>query len=142
MLDDAPGVCRRPDQTRAVPGRDRGGCSSGDEVADLGCGSGVLSLLCLHAGAGQVFGINSTAMPEVARETFALAGLPERSRFIRDHSLRVELPEQVDLVIRDGVGYFGFDYGIVSTLQEARLVFSSPPALFGRLHACAGLAQN
>ena len=39
----------------------------GDRVADLGCGSGVLGLLCLQAGAGRVIGIDSTAMLEVAR---------------------------------------------------------------------------
>ncbi len=95
-------------------------------VADLGCGSGVLGLLCLHAGAGRVFGIDSTAMLEVARETFDRAGLSDRSRFIRGHSLRVELPERVDLVICDHVGYFGFDYGIVNTLQDARRRFLKP----------------
>ena len=72
---------------------------------------------------GHVFGIDATAMLEVARETFARAGLAERSRFIRGRSLRVELPEEVDLVICDHVGYFGFDYGIVETLQDARRRF-------------------
>ena len=86
----------------------------GDRVADLGCGSGILGLLCLRAGAGQVFGIDSTAMIEVARETFLRAGLAGRGDFIHGHSHRVELREPVDLVICDHVGYFGFDYGIVA----------------------------
>jgi protein arginine N-methyltransferase 1 len=95
-------------------------------VADLGCGSGVLGLVCLKGGAGRVFGIDSTAMLEVARETFARAGLGERGRFIQGHSLRVELPERVDLVVCDHVGFFGFDYGIVNTLQDARRRFLKP----------------
>ena len=92
----------------------------GDRVADLGCGSGVLGLLCLRAGAGRVYGIDSTTMIEVARETFSRAGWAERATFIRGHSHRVQLPEPVDVVICDHVGYFGFDYDIVHTLQDAR----------------------
>lgn len=95
----------------------------GDRVADLGCGSGILGLLCLQAGADQVYAIDSTAMLEVARETFSRAGWAERATFIRGHSQRVELPEPVDLVICDHVGYFGFDYNIVPTLQDARRRF-------------------
>ncbi|QQS54714.1 MAG: methyltransferase domain-containing protein [Candidatus Competibacteraceae bacterium] len=98
----------------------------GDCVADLGCGSGILGLLCLQVGAGRVFGIDSTAMLEVARETFSRAGWAEHTTFIQGHSHRVELPEPVDLVICDHVGYFGFDYGIVHTLQDARRRFLKP----------------
>ncbi len=98
----------------------------GDRVADLGCGSGILGLLCLRAGARRVFGIDSTGMIRVAQETFELAGSAERSVFINGHSHRVELPESVDLVICDHVGYFGFDYGIVHTLQDARRRFLKP----------------
>ncbi len=93
---------------------------SGDEVVDLGCGSGILGLLCLQAGAGHVFGIDATAMIEVARETFSRAGLGEQADFLRGHSQRVGLPSPGDLAICDHVGYFGFDYGIVHTLQDAR----------------------
>lgn len=99
---------------------------AGDQVADLGCGSGILGLLCLQAGAGRVFGIDSTAMLEVARESFTRAGLIEQGVFIRGHSHRVGLPSPVDLAVCDHVGYFGFDYGIVHTLQDARRRFLKP----------------
>jgi len=98
----------------------------GDRVADLGCGSGVLGLLCLQAGAGCVYEIESTAMLDVARETFSRANLAEQARFIRGHSHRVELPGPVHLVICDHVGYFGFDYGIIHTLADARRRFLKP----------------
>jgi SAM-dependent methyltransferase len=100
--------------------------NAGDRVADLGCGSGILGLLCLRAGAGRVYGIDSTAMLGVARETVSRAGWAERATFIQGHSHRVELPELVDLVICDHVGYFGFDYDIVHTLQDARRRFLKP----------------
>jgi protein arginine N-methyltransferase 1 len=98
----------------------------GDRVVDLGCGTGVLGLKCLQAGASRVVAIDSTAMLEVARETFARAGMTDRVDFIRGDSLRVELPDRADLVICDQVGYFGFDYGIVHTLADARRRFLGP----------------
>ena len=45
----------------------------GDCVADIGCGSGVLGLMCLQAGAAQVCAIESTAMIEVARVSISRA---------------------------------------------------------------------
>jgi len=97
-----------------------------DIVVDLGCGTGILGLLCLQAGAAEVVAIDSTAMVEVARETFARAGLDDQCVFICDHSHRVELAKTVDVVICDNVGYFGFDYGIVNTLADARRRFLEP----------------
>ena len=98
----------------------------GWSIADLGCGTGILGLLCLQAGAGRVFAIDSTAMINVARQTLTRAGHGNRCVFIHGHSRRVELPEPVDLVICDHVGSFGFDYGIVRTLQDARRRFLKP----------------
>lgn len=96
---------------------------SGDTVVDLGCGSGILGLLCCEAGASHVFAIDATDMIEIARETFQRAGLDGKGTFIRSPSQRVELPQPADLVICDHVGYFGFDYGIIHTLQDARTRF-------------------
>ena len=98
----------------------------GDRVADLGCGSGVLGLLCLQAGASHVVAIDSTAMIEVARETMTRAGLADRCTFIHARSHRATIAEPVDVVICDHVGYFGFDYGVVHTMQDARARFLAP----------------
>lgn len=98
----------------------------GDRVADLGCGTGILGLLCLQAGAARIFAIDSTPMIEVARQTMARAGLANRCTFIHAQSQRATLPEPVDVVICDHVGYFGFDYGIVDTMQDARRRFLAP----------------
>jgi len=98
----------------------------GDVVADVGCGTGILGLLCLQAGAAKVWGIESTAMTEVAREAMARAGLGDRYACIRGHSLQVELPQPVDIAICDHVGFFGFDYDIIATLGDARRRFLKP----------------
>lgn len=104
----------------------RGAVRDGFVVADLGCGTGVLGLMCLQAGAARVYGIDSSPVINVARASFSRAGLLEKAVFIRSHSARTDLPERVDLVICDQAGYFGFDAGIVQYFVDARRRFLKP----------------
>lgn len=99
---------------------------SNTTVADLGCGSGVLGLLSLRAGAGHVYAVDDSAMLDIARETLKRAGYGERCTFIHGRSGQVELPEKVDVAICDHVGYFGFDYGVTELLGDARRRFLKP----------------
>ena len=98
----------------------------GDRVADLGCGTGVLGLLCLQAGASRVYAIDATAMIEVARRTMEQAGVADRCTFVHERSQRASPPEPVDVAICDHVGYFGFDYGIVAMMGDARARLLAP----------------
>lgn len=98
----------------------------GDRVLDLGCGSGILGLLCLQAGAGFVEAVDSTGMIEVAKEALMRAGVGDRVHFIHGRSHEIDLPASVDVVICDQVGFFGVDYGIIGTLQDARRRFLKP----------------
>lgn len=98
----------------------------GNCVVDLGCGSGILGLLSLQAGAGRVYAIESSGVIEVARETFKRAGRDQQASFIHGKSQQVELPERADVVICDHVGYFGFDYGIIRFMDDARRRFLKP----------------
>lgn len=95
-------------------------------IADLGCGSGILGLLCLQAGASRLYAIDASAMIDIARETMMRAGHVDHATFIRGKSSQIELPERVDVVICDHVGYFGFDYGIIDFLEDARKRFLKP----------------
>ena len=95
-------------------------------VADLGCGTGVLGLMCLEAGAARIFAIDSSEMIDAARATFSRAGVAGKASFFNTHSARTELPGRADLVICDQVGYFGFDAGIVQFLADAARRFLKP----------------
>jgi protein arginine N-methyltransferase 1 len=98
----------------------------GGHVADLGCGVGVLGLFCLEAGATKVWGIDSSDAIHLAREVMAKAGMADHYECISGSTFRTELPEQVDLIICDHVGYFGFDYGIIAMMRDARRRFLKP----------------
>ena len=56
----------------------------------------------------------------------AREGMADRYTCIRETSFRAELPEKVDVLICDHVGYFGVDYGIVAMLEDARSRFLKP----------------
>jgi predicted RNA methylase len=98
----------------------------GDLVADVGCGTAVLGLFCLQAGAGHVHAIDSTEAIEVARESLDRAGWADQATMHYGKSYRVSLPKLVDVLICDHVGYFGFDYGLVELLADSKARFLKP----------------
>ena len=81
----------------------------GHVVLDLGCGAGLLGLMALRAGAGQVFFVDEGPVIEVARRTVTETGFGDRAEFIRANSFELALPEPVDVVLCDHEGYFGFN---------------------------------
>ena len=103
-----------------------------------------LALLCLQAGASRVIGIDSTAMVEVARESFRRAGLLGQIELIRGLSYRVEPSVRADIVICDHVGCFGFDYGVIDLLKDARERFLKPGGIVvpSRIRLMLGAAQS
>jgi protein arginine N-methyltransferase 1 len=92
----------------------------GDTVADLGCGFGILGLLCLKAGAAKAWGIDGTDAVEIAAETARRLGFGDQYACVNEQTFRAELPEKVDVLICDHVGYFGIDYGILNLMIDAR----------------------
>ena len=101
---------------KAIESTIENGCS----VADLGCGVGVLGFLCLDAGAGRVWGIDHSDAIHLASESAERAGYGERYSCIKGSTFSATLPERVDLLICDHVGFFGFDYGIIQLISDAR----------------------
>ena len=98
-------------------------------VLDLGCGSGLLGLMALRAGASKVLFVEEASIIEVARQTVAKAGFADRAEFFQKNSFELELPDAVDVVVCDHVGYFGFDYGILAMLADARQRFLKPDGI-------------
>ena len=95
-------------------------------VLDLGCGSGLLGLMALRAGAAKVLFVEEGAIIEVARQTVADAGFADKAEFFQVNSFELTLSERVDVAFCDHVGYFGFDYGILDLLADAKQRFLKP----------------
>ena len=92
-------------------------------VLDLGCGSGLLGLMALRAGARKVVFVEEGEVIEVARQTIDQAGFADQAEFFQTNSYQLALPERVDVVVCDHIGYFGFDYGAIGLLADAKKRF-------------------
>ena len=98
----------------------------GDHVIDLGCGTGILGLYSLEAGAGHVTFIDQTDMIEVARNTMLQAGYIDRCTFHQGRSHHIALSEPADVIVCDNIGYFGIDYDLLETFRDAADRFLAP----------------
>ena len=98
----------------------------GQAVMDLGCGSGLLGLMALRAGAGHVLFVEEGPIIEVARRAVDEAGFTDKAEFHNVNSFELSLAEPVDVVVCDHIGYFGIDYGALSLLNDARRRFLKP----------------
>ena len=98
-------------------------------VLDLGCGSGLLGLMALRAGAQKVLFVEEGEVIEAARQTIVRAGFGDKAEFFQTNSYQMKLPERVDIVVCDHIGYFGFDYGAIGLLADAKKRFLKPDGI-------------
>jgi protein arginine N-methyltransferase 1 len=98
----------------------------GQVVLDLASGTGIMGLLACRAGASRVYSVEVGGMVSVAREVARVNGFGSQVLFIKGHSMYVELPERVDVVVADQIGNFGFNAGIIKYFADARRRFLKP----------------
>jgi protein arginine N-methyltransferase 1 len=73
-----------------------------------------------------VFFVEEGQIIEAARQKINDAGFASRAEFFQANSFELKLPELVDVVVCDHVGCFGFDYGLLAILHDARQRFLKP----------------
>jgi SAM-dependent methyltransferase len=91
-----------------------------DVVLDLGCGTGILSLLAARAGARKVYAVDRTSILDDARQTARRNGLDGRIEFIRSAFDDLVLPERVDLVVHELIGSYFWDEDVLPAITRAR----------------------
>ena len=99
---------------------------AGHVVLDLGAGTGILGLLACRAGARRVYSLDDGGMIQVAREIGRANRLQDRITYVKGLSTRIDLPEQVDVVVADQIGHFGFEAGLVQYFADARTRLLKP----------------
>ncbi len=97
----------------------------GDEVCDLGCGSGILGFLALQAGAAHVHAIEQSRVIETAR-ALAAANRLERITFHHAPARDVALPRAVDWIVLEWMSPLGLDEFPLADFLDARTRFLSP----------------
>lgn len=91
----------------------------GAVFADLGCGTGLLSLVARRAGARRAFAVERGAIIGLARQIVG-ANHATDIEFIHGESTDVTLPEPADVVAMDSIGDAGYSPSLVACLCDAR----------------------
>jgi protein arginine N-methyltransferase 1 len=100
----------------------------GDVVLDLGCGTGVLGLLAMQAGAARVYQVDQSPMIQIARDVACANGFGQSASGIHQSSSRANLPEKADVVVADQLGTFGIGAGMPNIFNDARRRLLKPGA--------------
>jgi len=98
----------------------------GDVVADIGTGSGILAFFAVQAGARKVYAVEQDGIIDEAEKLAEMSGLGEKIVFIKGKSDRVELPEKVNVIISELIGYFGLEENLLHFKINARERFLKP----------------
>lgn len=92
----------------------------GKTVLDVGAGTGILSIFCAQAGARRVYAVEASAIWQQAQEVVRLNGLEDRVHILPGPVETVELPEQVDAIVSEWMGYGLLHESMLSSVLHAR----------------------
>ncbi|XP_020944234.1 protein arginine N-methyltransferase 6 isoform X1 [Sus scrofa] len=92
----------------------------GKTVLDVGAGTGILSIFCAQAGARRVYAVEASDIWQQAREVVRLNGLEDRVHVLPGPVETVELPEQVDAIVSEWMGYGLLHESMLSSVLHAR----------------------
>lgn len=92
----------------------------GDVVADLGAGTGLLTFLCLQAGARKVHAIERSEVIQWAKELARRNGFSERIEFHHSDARETDIGERVDVIVSELMGHVAFEEGMAETISLAK----------------------
>lgn len=88
-------------------------------VADLGAGTGYLSFVASKLGAKQCWLVEMSELIGLAQR-LAKANKIKGCTFVHAHSVELEEPPKVDLVVSETLGNLAFEENILETMQDAQ----------------------
>eukprot|EP00039_Didymoeca_costata_P026851 m.16820 g.16820 ORF g.16820 m.16820 type:complete len:496 (+) comp5813_c0_seq1:39-1526(+) len=96
-------------------------------VLDVGCGSGILSMMAAKAGASLVIGVDNSEIIETTKKIIQRNGLSEKITLIRGKVEEITLPvEKVDIIISEWMGYFLLFESMLDSVIFARDKWLTP----------------
>eukprot|EP01125_Pyxidicula_operculata_P015391 TRINITY_DN5218_c0_g1_i1.p1 TRINITY_DN5218_c0_g1~~TRINITY_DN5218_c0_g1_i1.p1 ORF type:complete len:429 (+),score=61.32 TRINITY_DN5218_c0_g1_i1:50-1336(+) len=76
-------------------------------ILDVGCGTGILSIFCAHAGAKKVYAVDASDIIYQADAVIKANKLQDKIQLIHGKIEEIELPvPKVDIIISEWMGYF------------------------------------
>jgi protein arginine N-methyltransferase 1 len=130
MLEDQNRMTAYHDAVRLNPD-----CFKDKVVLDVGTGSGVLAMWAAQAGAKKVYAVEATHMAAQARKIVAANGLSDVVEVIQCKVEELELPEKVDVIISEWMGYFLLRESMFDSVLGARDKWMKPGGAMFPSHA-------
>ncbi|XP_077592133.1 protein arginine N-methyltransferase 6 [Stigmatopora nigra] len=92
----------------------------GKVVLDVGAGTGVLSMFCVQAGARKVYAVEACSIAEQAVKIVKHNKMEDRIQVIRGTVETVELPEMVEVIVSEWMGYALLHESMLNSVVYAR----------------------
>jgi protein arginine N-methyltransferase 1 len=115
-------------------------CFEDKVVLDVGAGSAILAIFAAQAGAKQVFAVEATDMAKRAKRIVEANGLGDKIRVIQGTVESITLPEQVDIIISEWMGYLLLRESMLDSVLLARDRWLKPGGAMYPFHATLYLA--
>uniref|UniRef100_H2Z161 Histone-arginine methyltransferase CARM1 n=1 Tax=Ciona savignyi TaxID=51511 RepID=H2Z161_CIOSA len=107
-------------------------------VLDVGAGSGILSFFAMQAGARKVYAVEASTMAEHTKKLVSCSQYAGRISVIPGKIEDITLPEKVDVIISEPMGYMLFNERMLETFLHAKKFLRQPNGLMfptmGDLH--------
>ena len=94
--------------------------ADGDVVVDIGAGTGLLSYLCLQAGARRVHAIERSPVIKWAKLIAEKNGFSDRMVFYHADAREIDLKEKADVIVSELIGHLAFEEGMAETIVDAK----------------------
>lgn len=93
---------------------------NGKVVLDVGAGTGILSFFAVQAGAKKVYAVEASNMASHAKELISHNNLSKVIEVKFGKIEEIELPEKVDIIISEPMGYMLFNERMLETYLHAK----------------------
>ncbi|UJR23845.1 hypothetical protein I4U23_026820 [Adineta vaga] len=93
---------------------------AGKVVLDVGAGSGILSFFAAQAGARKVYAVEASSMAQHAKILIENNQLSNRIQIVPGRIEEIELPEKVDVIISEPMGYMLYNERMLESYIHAK----------------------
>lgn len=103
-------------------------------VLDVGAGSGILSFFAIQAGAKKVYAVEASNMANHAELLVAANNLSDKIIVIAGKIEEIDLPEHVDCIVSEPMGYMLYNERMLETYLHAKKWLSPGKYLGKKIH--------